>query len=252
MNFSNALVVFGFTFIHINSRLFHLDKVNITAKFSSFVGGISIAYVFFHLLPTLIHYQEDISYAFNLTSANAYQLIFGVILLGLVVFYFLEVAMQSAKVNVVISRINHKELTDKSFEQRHQQVFWAHIASYALYNIIIGILLADQRFETSTTAIFYLVAIGLHFFTNDWVLRHHFTDLYDKYGRLLISLTVIIGFFIGSTFHINHIIIGLLEAFVSGGLILNAIKDELPECRGSNFGIFLMGTALYSVILILI
>lgn len=251
MNYANALVVFGFTFIHINSRLFHFDKLNFTARFSSFVGGISIAYVFFHLFPTLIHYQEDISHTLNLPSASAFQLIFGTILLGLVVFYFLEMAMQSAKLNVMIRRIQHKELSDENFEQRHQHIFWAHMASYALYNTIIGILLADQRFETSSTAFFYLIAIGLHFFTNDWVLRHHFTDLYDKYGALIISLTVVFGFVLGQLVHMDHTVIALLEAFVSGGLILNAIKDELPACRGNNFGYFIAGTVLYSFILIL-
>lgn len=252
MQLANIFVVFGFTFIHINSKFVNMEKWDINAKFSSFVGGISIAYVFFHLLPTLIHYQEDISEKFHLTSASAFQLIFGVILLGLIVFYFLEVAMQSTKLSMAIERLNHRTISDDRFEQRHQRIFWAHIGSYALYNIIIGILLADHRFETSTTAIFYLVAVGLHFFTNDWVLRRHFTSLYDKYGRLLISVTVLIGWLIGSTLHIDHTIIALLEAFVSGGLILNAIKDELPQCRGNNFSIFLIGTVLYSSILIFI
>lgn len=252
MELANIFVVIGFTVIHVNSNLFNIERWDLTAKFSSLVGGISIAYVFFHLFPTLIHYQKDISRTFKLTSASAFQLIFGMILLGLIVFYFLEMAMQSSKLSVALDRLNNKTVSDDDFEQRHQRVFWAHIGSYALYNIIIGILLADQRFETSTTAIFYLVAVGLHFFTNNWVLRHHFTRLYDKYGRLLISLTVLVGFLIGLTFHIDHTIIALLEAFVAGGLILNAIKDELPQCKGNNFLIFLIGTVIYSFILIFI
>lgn len=251
MAIANTLIVFTFTLIHINASRFHLDKYEIASKFSSVVGGISIAYVFFHLLPGLIHAQEDIALKYHLTSATSFQLLFGMILLGLVVFYFLEVAMQSAKMNMFISRLRHQDISDQSFELRHQRVFWAHVGSYALYNLIIGVLLADQHFATTTTALFYLVAIGLHFFTNDWVLRHHFTDLYDKYGRLMITLSVLVGWLIGHAFAIDHAVVALLEAFVAGGLILNAIKDELPECSGSNMMYFISGTAVYSLLLII-
>lgn len=252
MHYTNAIVVVGFTFIHYFSKFFHLNKHSLIAKFSSLVGGVSIAYVFFHLLPSLIHYQADISTAYNLSATGAFQLLFATILFGLIVFYFLEVAMESSRLTMTIKRINNQDMSDASFEEAHQRVFWAHMAPYAIYNIIVGILLADQSFESTATALIYLMVIGLHLFTNDWVLRHHFTQLYDKFGRGIITFTVLLGWTIGFAFQINHIFIALLEAFVAGGIILNAIKDELPECKGSNFPLFLMGTAAYSLFLIFI
>lgn len=249
MRFASTFVVFGFSFIHMQSGSLRLDKENLISKFTSFVGGISIAYVLFVLIPSLLHSQEDIAETFHLTNASALQLVVGVLILGLLVFYYLERALESAKVNIFLDRLQYRNLSDQTFEQSHKRIFWVHIGSYAMYNLIIGILMADHAFETSFTAIFYLAVIGLHLFTNDWVLRHHFTDLYDRHGKLMISLAVVVGWLIGKYFHINHAVIYLLEAFVYGGLIFNALKDDLPQCRGNNAKYFILGTVFYSVLL---
>lgn len=252
MRFASTFVVFGFSFIHMQSSSLHLAKEDIVSKFTSFVGGISIAYVLFVLFPSLLHSQKDIAETFHLTNASALQLVFGVLILGLLVFYYLERALESAKVNIFLDRLQHKGQSDQAFEESHKRVFWVHIGSYALYNFIIGILMADHAFKTSFTAIFYLAVIGLHLFTNDWVLRNHFTDLYDKHGKFMISLAVVLGWMVGRFFFIDHAVIYLLEAFVYGGLIFNALKDDLPECRGSNAKYFVLGTAIYSILLFMI
>lgn len=235
---TSLLLALGFSFIHFGSHRFRLHLLTVS-QFSSFVGGISLAYVFFHLLPTLTAYEHEVAEVFHLSQTNAYHVIFGSILAGLVVFYFLEQAMQTTQLNVGTGQT-----------QAHAGVFWAHIGSYFTYNLLIGLLLSDQGFETNMTAFFYLIAIGLHFWTNDWVLRHHFEKQYDRYGQKLLTVAVLIGWAIGSYMHIPHTFVGLLEAFVAGGMILNAIKDELPACKGRGFFPFLIGVSLYSLLLI--
>jgi len=236
---ANIMVALGFTFIHLGSKYFklHLFSVN---QFTSFVGGISLAYVFFHLIPTIQSYQHDVMESFSLSATNASHLIFGSILAGIVVFYFLELLLKSTRINIA----------NKSFGS--SGLFWAHIGAYFLYNFIIGILLSDIGFTSTVTAFFYLFAIGLHFLTNDWVLRHHFEDLYDRYGIKLLVAAVLIGWLIGVLIRIPHVVMGLLEAFVAGGLILNAIKDELPACRGNGMTSFMVGLVSYTIILLAI
>jgi hypothetical protein len=41
-----------------------------------------------------------------------------------------------------------------------------------------------------------------------------------------------------------------LTAFVGGSVILNVLKEELPEDRQSRFGAFLVGAAAYSALLL--
>ena len=45
-------------------------------------------------------------------------------------------------------------------------------------------------------------------------------------------------------------LISVLIAFLGGGIILNAIKEELPDDRESDFLFFLTGVSGYSVLLL--
>ncbi|OJF93268.1 hypothetical protein [Alkalibacterium sp. 20] len=237
MSVTTLAVALGFTFIHIGSKHFKL-RVFTVNQFTSFVGGISLSYVFFHLIPTIRTYEHEVMETFHVNATNASHVIFGSMLLGIIIFYFLEVALKSTRLKIMKNT------------QPSTGIFWAHIGSYFLYNFIIGMLLATQQFRSSMTATIYLVAIGLHFLTNDWVLRHHFRALYDSYGLKLLVLGVIAGYLLGANIHVSHLFVGLLEAFVAGGLMLNAIKDELPACRGNGLTSFMVGLSLYSVLLL--
>lgn len=238
MPINNILVALGFTIIHFNSKRLRLYKIT-TQQFTSFVGGISVAYLIFYLLPSLSHYHSDVAKMFDLTTAHSNHLIVSAVLTGAVLYYILERALQTAKIT----------MGTKKKEGRYN-VFWTHIASYFGYNFIVGILLSQQNFETTVTAIFYLIAIGIHFLTNDWVLRHHFEKQYDAYGRKIICSAILFGLAFGMLFHVHHAIIGLLEAFIAGSMIINAMKDELPHCKGKGLPPFFTGLAAYSVILL--
>jgi hypothetical protein len=42
----------------------------------------------------------------------------------------------------------------------------------------------------------------------------------------------------------------ILFAFVAGGVILNVLKEELPEERQSKFWAFALGAAIYAALLV--
>ena len=48
---------------------------------------------------------------------------------------------------------------------------------------------------------------------------------------------------------IIQFIIGLLFAFLAGGVVLNVLKEELPEDRQSRFLPFLLGAGGYALLL---
>lgn len=62
----------------------------------------------------------------------------------------------------------------------------------------------------------------------DWGLRHHHKELYDDLGRVILSLSILIGGLLSIIIRLPHYIVVSFEAFVAGAMILSIIKYELP------------------------
>lgn len=93
-------------------------------------GGISVAYVFMHLLPELKEYQEEFDETFQgLQFLESH--IYIIALLGLVIFLWFGTACKNSK-----RHGGESGLYKASFN-----VFWVRIGFFALYNAIIGYLL---------------------------------------------------------------------------------------------------------------
>lgn len=240
MGVNNLSIALGLTLVHYNAKHLRSYKIN-TNQFTSFVSGMSIAYILLHLIPEVINFQNEIANLFQLTLDNSMYLILVTILLGSGIFFVLERGLQKTKLNQRLKE-----------DYGHKSTFWIHIGSYFIYNLIIGVLLSVQRFETNILALFYLIAIGIHLLTNNWTIRQDFKNQYDLYGRKIICGAVLLGWLLGTVFPIHLAIIGLLEAFVAGSIILNAVEDELPYSKGKGFRPFLTGAVLYSLLLLVI
>jgi hypothetical protein len=55
---------------------------------------------------------------------------------------------------------------------------------------------------------------------------------------------------VGVLVEIPELAIAVLIAFLSGGVVLNVLKEELPKERESRFWPLLVGAALYAAILL--
>ncbi len=182
-------------------------------------GGVSVAYVFVHLLPELAESQETIAGAVGEELAFLEYHVYLVSLLGLVFFYGLE---QSARG----SRGRKAGRGDST----GQGVFWLHISSFAVYNAIIGYLLLHRLDSGLENLLLLSVAMALHFVVNDYGLRAPHGgvreggavgDLCRRYTRLgcrpprrgarpLLPCSLLFG----------------------GGTIMNVLKEELPRNVG--------------------
>ena len=98
--------------------------------------------------------------------------------------------------------------------------------------------------------IFFSVAMGLHFLVNDFSFRQFHKDTYQKFGRWALSAAVIVGWIIGLSMKISEAMTGVLFAFLAGGVILNVLKEELPEEKQSRFLPFALGAAIYTILLL--
>lgn len=211
-------------------------------RFLSLAGGVAVAYVFVHILPELKEHQESFENSGHLdilsfTEHHAYL----IAMLGLVVFYALERTV----------KVSRKQRRERDGEDRPSfGVYRVHIFSFVLYNALIGYLLVHRIQESAWNLILFSLAMALHFVVNDHSLRTDHQERYDRRGRWLLTASILIGWGIGMLTEVPELLLASLFAFLSGGILLNVLKEELPEERHSSLSMFLLGTAGYSLLLL--
>ena len=217
------------------SKLKFLDTIP-RSRWLSIASGVSVAYVFVHLLPDLSEQQETFAElgVFSWLEHHVYLMA----LLGLVIFYGLERVVTQSQA--------------EGDGKTAAGIYWLHIASFAVYNALIGYLLFHREESGLMSLLIYTIAMGLHFVVNDYGLNQDHQSLYRRSGRWILAAAIIVGSAIGSAGEISEAAISLLFSFLAGSVILNVLKEELPEERQSRFGAFLTGAFAYTILLLLL
>jgi zinc transporter ZupT len=241
-----GILAIALSLVHLFARNIRSFNTIPRSRWLSFSSGVSVAYVFVHILPDLSKAQETIRQTLDETPVNQSLLflehhIYLMALLGISVFYGLERA-------VTASRQRNQESGKGDIPEIG--IFWLHIGSFAIYNALIGYLLFHREEPGLLSLLFFAIALGLHFIVNDYGLRENHKHTYDKTGRWVLAIAILVGAAIGYGTHIHEAAIALLFAFIAGGIILNIFKEELPEERESHFGSFALGAGIYAVLLL--
>lgn len=218
-----ALLV-GISIIHVlGNRLRFLQGIP-RSIWLSIAGGASVAYIFLHLIPELIEASES----FHLVEHELS--VFFIALAGLCFIYGME-------------KFAKEQNTGDS------RIFWIHIISYSMYNFIIGHLLITRTEEGLIPVLLFFIAMALHFIVDDYGLFYHHRQKYLSTGRWLIAGAVWSGGITAMFSNVSDQVIYSGLAFISGGIIMNVLKEELPENRKSRYWAFLVGAGLYSTLL---
>jgi hypothetical protein len=128
-------------------------------------------------------------------------------------------------------------------------VFWLHAGSFAAYNALVGYLLVHREEPGVVSLLVFAVAMALHFLVNDVGLQQHHRESYASRGRWVLAGGVLVGTAVGVLVDVGDVLLAALFAFLAGGIVLNSIKEELPEERDSHFWSFATGAAAYSAVL---
>lgn len=224
--------------LHLGGRrLLDVEAVPRRAWLSA-ASGISLAYVFVHLLPEVAHIAaelEETSGPLASLERNAWILA----LAGLIAFYALEQAAERSK-------------ADTADGITGRRVGWLHIASYATYNLLIGYLLLEQAELTDTSMWAFAAAMGVHFVVNDHSLKEDHGRLYHHRGRYLLAAAVLIGWVGSLLAELPSTAVGMPLAFLAGSIVLTVVKEELPEDRRSKVVPLVLGAAGYTAVLLTI
>lgn len=238
---ATGLMAAAFSAIHLLAGTLSVLHRVPRNRWLSFAGGIAVAYIFLHVLPELSAHQTTFAELLGLDPVAAESLVYGIALLGLAVFYGVE---RMAKTSRERSRMRGEG------DRLQNGPLWIHVASFSVINLLIGYLLLHREETGAWSLGLYFVAMALHFLTSDFGMRQDHPQAYDRTGRWIIAAAVFGGWLLGVFVELHEVAIGLVFAFVAGGVVLNVLKEELPEERKSRFLPFFGGTALYAVLVI--
>lgn len=196
-------------------------------RFLAFASGVSLAYVFIDLLPTLEAGQPVLRNTFEGVFPYLDRHVYLFALIG-VLFYQ---GLQSPNKNST-------------------KGFWASMIGYMLFNLFIGASLADENNPDIQPLALFAIAIGLHYFVHDHNLRQDHSILYDKYGRWLLVAALFLGWIIGFFAHIPDSLIAIVVAFLAGGVLFNVMRYEIPQTQKKTNFSFILGALIYTFILL--
>ena len=197
----------------------------------SAAGGVGVAYVFVHLLPEVAEGEAELSGWVE----GPFPMVWLVALSGLVAFYGIEHLVRRPRPRAFLAEM---------------PTFWSHIGIFSAYNILIGFLLPHWEEEEGIRGLVtYTIAMGLHFLVMDHALRRAHRRIYHRVGRWILAAALFGGWALGVVFHLPGPWEHALVAFLGGAIILNTLKEELPEEADGRFLPFLVGAAGYAALL---
>ena len=196
-------------------------------RWLSFAGGITVAYVFIHVLPDLAEYQEVWLEQRPEGSSRwfRHQIWVGA-LAGLVIAYALD------------------HISARSEATR----FRLHLGSFALYNVVIGYYIA--RIASPLAMALATAALGAHFIVNDRAFRRDHEERYLGSGRFVLAAAVAFGGLLAHVVEVSQLLIAPLYALLAGGIILHALEEEIPPEHEGRVGWFAAGAAAYGALIL--
>jgi zinc transporter ZupT len=233
-----AAVVLGLAHL-LSGRLRFLEGTP-RSRWLSAAGGVSVAYVFVHLLPELVAAQQAVQERAAGVLPFLEDHVWLVALLGLALFYGVENHSLSSR---------HRRRAATGEDRTTSDAFWLSLGSFAVYNLLIGYLLVRGESDDIGTLALFTLALGVHFVINDFGLREHHKAAYDRLGRWMLFVAVLGGWLVGVLTEISEAALGLVLAFIAGGVVLNVLKEELPGERSARFSAFALGAAFYAALL---
>ncbi|HSJ68981.1 MAG TPA: hypothetical protein VK921_14955 [Anditalea sp.] len=209
-------------------------------KWLSFGGGISVSFVFIHLLPDLHEKQNRLAEVNIIPTPFEDKFIYILILAGVLSFYALEKGI-----------LWYKEKQESESKAISDGIYYWHLSVFSLYNILFGYLFFQEEYMHSLLNPLIFLAIAFHFITNDYALQHHHEKDYLYSGRWVMAGSVFMGGVIGYFSKMPEEILASIFAFLGGGIIINILKEEMHEEKENHLGSFLIGALLFSVVLML-
>jgi hypothetical protein len=197
-------------------------------NFLSFAAGISFAYVFVDLLPELEKGQSVLKRSFGDILPYLDRHTYVIALLGVLFYYGL-----------------HTKPTTSC-----NRNFWISLSGYLLFNFFVGASLSDSNNPEIQPLFLFTIAMGMHYFIADHNTNEENGSLYNQKGRWFLVLALFLGYIVGYLISIPDTIVAIAVSFISGGVMLNVLRYELPKREQVGYYFFLMGSLIFTLIIL--
>lgn len=210
------------------------------SRFLSAGAGITVAFVVLQLLPGIAAADQAIG---NQVSAGILSNIkdhaYAIVLISIIIFFAVEKWARSAA----------DEVGDGKQGAPPPRVFWVHMLTYAVMNLLIGYILID-RHDDAPTLVLFLAVMFVKFVVSDRALHRIHQAGYDRTGRWLLAGSVLGGWAVGYFGSLGAIGPAAIQAFIAGGVLLNVFSEELPKERQGRQGTFAIAALGFGALLI--
>lgn len=196
--------------------------------FLSFAAGISFAYVFIDLLPELEKGQSVLKRSFGEILPYLDRHTYVIALLGVLFYYGL-----------------HTQSTTSS-----NRNFWISLSGYWIFNFFVGASLSDGNNPEIQPLLLFTIAMGMHYFIVDHNANEENGALYNQKGRWFLVLALFFGYIVGYLTSIPDTVVAITVSFISGGVLLNVLRYELPKREQIGYYFFLMGSLIFTLLIL--
>lgn len=226
----SLLAVALFALVHLFANQARRFDHFFHSRLLSIGGGIAIAYVFVDILPKLSRHEPIIAKFVRSFFPYFERHVYIMALLGFLLFFIIDRAKNKAKSNNIF--------------------FYLSLSSYALLNLLIGYAVVDIDNPEVKPLLLFSIAIALHYFVNDYALSETLGFKYDHLAKWILVAALFFGWLLGLIYTLPAAAVGLVSAFIGGGIIMNVTRHELPNDHPHSLPAFLISAAVYTIILL--
>jgi len=198
-----------------------------------FSGGVAIGYVFLYMFPKLSDYTAGIISADSRTWEFSHYRLYLFCLAGFVLYY-------------IIDRYGVRHRVPEYYQ------VLVHSIGFIFYSLLVGYVIANIPRAGNLPLALGTVAIGIHMLGIDHQVRHWHQTAFDRYLRWLFATTLAIGWAIGVYTELPKEVLMIGTAFLAGGIVTNAMTEELPDKEKGNLLPFLAGITFLLIIAVAI
>lgn len=206
-----ALII-GATHV-ISPRVFGLRKH--PERQAAFSGGLAVAYVFLHLLPSLDAGHEVVG-----------PRIYFVALLGFVVFYGLDAFFQPPK-------------------HTHPTRYHAYLGAFFVYDGLMVFTLGLDLPPTPILTMVFALSLALDVLNTDIELQEDYGARFAKSGRWVLLAGVAGGYALSLVRRPHPLVVDVLTAALAGFMIFHTSKGVFSVSKHSKFPAFMAGVLVF-------
>lgn len=193
----------------ISPRIFGLRKHPEIQQ--AFGGGLSVAYIFLHLIPSLDASNELVG-----------SRIYFVALLGFVAFYGLDVLFQPPR-------------------DAHPTKYHAYLWVFFLYDGLLVFTLGLELPPTPILTLVFAVSLAVDVLNTDIELQEGFGERFVKSGRWVLLAGVAGGYAMSLVRRPLPLVVDIVTAALAGFMMFHTFNGQFPAARNQKFPWFLAG-----------